>query len=1180
MASPTIQPPSAAWKTVKGLIADTVGPMAILAAAGQSFIKSSAGAALNAARMQKALLASDGATKLAKDFEHLMGSTAAAQKQVEMLAKVAASGAFTFESLAVASKNLQVLTNGALNTEQALKKVQDTAAATGQPVDTMASSVADLYNALNSGAVSGSKFAEGVKGSASQLERMGAISQETAKQVEGLAESGAGVSTTWQIVEADMSRAAGAASELGGTIAGLKQQLATLEDSGDIEIGSKFEEGEKAGLRAAIAFAKVSAAMESANAGPWAAVIGVINSVKEAFAGLLLSVSDSAPFKVLFTTVGVLGVAAFVAMTAVTIQQSAAILAWAASTAVGAAVATGFTVALGGAVTALYAFAGAITFASAGLTVVVAAVIALGASAMVSANQVSRLSKELKELKSKNVTVNADIHSRIKTMQSAEEYEAVDKDLDNKIKDNQAVKEGADKTVEESKNSWSPFTRWGGGAAKKAQEISDEADSEIKSAQSDKKEALALADATGVLGVDKERLDIARERLKLEKQIAEAAKQRQMQSFTPASAAKYANQEVAEKEKKHKEAEFNVENERGDTRILKEATNKFKEKQNAEADNKLDVEKKVKRMSEIDADAQSFVERNLQVDPTQNTEKGQAARKKALLANNEEYQDLNNSVSNSRNETMPGKQTARFDSSVYDESRNKAQTRGGKLNAEIAKRTSILLEQRAANAELETAQKTEGPGQEGLIARAQKRVKNADDQAAGITDLDGTKVGEAGLRPKAMEKLSVQLSDAKSDGDSNKTKEELEAAKVSAQAANEAKAADDASRQAGERKLAIQKQLSTLQGVEGADGQAAETELQPEIEQLTKKEAAIRAVEAAEDNVRQAQQSKDPEKIKNANAQYDQAQINSKAAGNQAGDTVESVNQEKRGMEQILNIRKQQAAIEQAAADARRNSTMQELRLRQQIAQLNFSNATGTTGTNKAESQSEAETRIADVKKTRGKAEDAASLVESRDKLRELSKSGVKVDADGMAELDKKIAGLGFDKNTNSQDIKSAIKTADANEAGLRTEQVAANRGVSRDARMQSLAMQEKYAPNQEARMEAKGKREKEEDDATIEQKTSQYSKSMDQGVAKELATKETELERLNKKGDEAGQGRIDSLTAVGGGATGFIGSNPIDVQKQINTKTQEIAQVLAKLDDSLKKQTQQGAEVLQKLRD
>lgn len=54
MAIPNITPPTGAWKTVKDLIADTVGPMAVLGIAAGKFVSASAGAALNAQKMQQA----------------------------------------------------------------------------------------------------------------------------------------------------------------------------------------------------------------------------------------------------------------------------------------------------------------------------------------------------------------------------------------------------------------------------------------------------------------------------------------------------------------------------------------------------------------------------------------------------------------------------------------------------------------------------------------------------------------------------------------------------------------------------------------------------------------------------------------------------------------------------------------------------------------------------------------------------------------------------------------------------------------------------------------------------------------------------------------------------------------------------------------------------------------------
>lgn len=210
------KPPTGAWKTIKGMIADTIGPMAILGIAAQKFVSASKEAATNAQRMQQVLAASDGASKLRMQFEQLLGSATAARKQVEMLAKVASSGAFSFEALGEASKNLQVLTNGALNTQKSLKQVEDAAAATGAPVDAMAAAVGQLYSAL--------KENRGVEQSATQLQQLGAISQETVQKLKGLSDAGVSISASWQSVEADLKKAAGAASALGGTLAGLEGQ--------------------------------------------------------------------------------------------------------------------------------------------------------------------------------------------------------------------------------------------------------------------------------------------------------------------------------------------------------------------------------------------------------------------------------------------------------------------------------------------------------------------------------------------------------------------------------------------------------------------------------------------------------------------------------------------------------------------------------------------------------------------------------------------------------------------------------------------------------------------------------------------------------------------------------------------------------------------------------------------
>ena len=1300
------------WKVVKGLIADTVGPLALLAAAGSAFVKASAGAALNAARMQQVLKASDGAARLQKDFEHLMGSTAAAQKQVEMLAKVASSGAFTFDSLAQASKNLQVLTNGALNTEQALRKIQDSAAATGAPVDTMAASVSGLYNALNSGAVSGSKFAEGVGGAASQLQQMGAISAATVAQVTGLAESGASVSSTWQVVEADLARAAGAASELGGTIAGLKQQLATLEDSASIDVGNQFAEGEKAGLRAAIAFEKVSAAMESANAGPWATVVGVINSVKEAFANLFLAVSKTGPFTTLFKVVGVLGVAAFVALTATMIVQGATMLAWAASTAVGAAAMTGLTVAIGAGVVALQAWAAMMVTATGGLVLIVAAFIAMGGAAITAGMQVSALAEELKKIKSKDIKVNADINSRIKAVKTVEDYDEAKKEIDAQKAGKVEQRKQGQKELEEVDASYNPFFRDSRRAA--AREKIDDADKGITVAQEQGGNLLEEASASGALGFDKQRLDIAKERLELEKQISEAARKSIQQSSSPEEAARYANEDFAAKEKKFNDAVATQENVAGDRRITENATAEVAKKKDAEVAGQEDIEVKKKRASELKA---SIDRRESSGSDSGGYQGMRQAEDKA------ELKGIEDSIANSRNEAKPGQVAARFDSSVYDKARDGyekdgtkvegARTEAGKLDIELAKRTALETERTAAKSELEQAQKDTGPLKDVLVERAQKRVDNVAGQIGGITDVDGKRVGEAGLAPAAMQSLQVDLASAKAEGSTVKSREDLENARQIKQLANEALAAHKESIAASARRLDLEQQISALSGgtdsgkqaaidaeqtqsrqdtekkraplaakekarkeyveatrIEGADkvlAQGSEMDSPEQAQLRAKIEAARTAMEsastaaasqgvkdgdsqesydldnkAADAKKRQATQglrenvasrrfsegekAKDDdynssiaatrgsnvggrieanltadketnallkrkaateqvamaeEKLKSASeedkpqatAELNRVREQAKAAGFQDGDNVESIDAEVASVQKVKEMRLQQAAIEEAAAQRRRDNAMQELRVMQQMAQINMDRAL-----KKTPGKTEFDVRKEDRDKELSDLDKAQPLVAQRDALEEAKAAGLgSPESDKtINELTRKLKGLGIEEGETSQDVntrRNKNKTEDAADIARKTDDA---EQIGRDMKIKMAETQMNYGQNPR---EAETRMKKLQDEKSVSDLSRQYEdKGIDPTKAKELATLETERARIQTTMDEVGTPKVDNLTAMGGGATGFVGVavDEKSLLKELDKKADEQNKILEEINQQNKLQAQIANQFLQ----
>jgi hypothetical protein len=1409
MALPgNITPPTGAWKLVKDLVADTVGPMAVLAAGAGAFVKASAGAALNAQQMQQALAASDGADRLKKQFETLLGSASAAKRQVEMLAKAASSGAFTFDSLAQASKNLQVMTNGALNTEQALNKIQDAAAATGAPVDTMAASVADLYSTLKQG--------QGVEGAADQLKQLGAISDGTAEKIKSLSQAGVGLSTTWQIVEADLKRASGAASELGGTISGLQQQLANIQQSSDTKIGEMFAEGEKAGLRAAIGFQKFSAAVAEANAGPWAAFNEAINTVKESIGGFLGKVAETGAVKGAFQALGVVAIAVLVGINAAIFGVLASIGKF--------IVATGaLRVAMTALGSVMAGFAGFVSVATLGASAAAAAIIGIGVAALNAENNLRGLIEKLKVFTSesdKSASASAGASTNIR---SPEEQKKQIDIIDQQLKMLEENKKEGQKTIEQGRENssanpvFSPIKRFATGPAQVAA-----GEFLVKDADRRKKELLDLRAkvSQSSVGPDNARFEKEEAQRKQEKEISERARERIQASASPKVAKEMAQQQKEKADRELNEAQVSQKNAFKDEGRLNKASSDFSTGRDniatarsdfftAKQSNDEAIEKEVDRL----AGGKGLRKRQT---PEQIKQLREMATSNLMsdktFANNQATVDA-------------GLPTEVLSVEGFDQAAQEAKSKSGKLQAERAKRQALLEERESATAAADLA-KRQGDSVGG--ADALRRLADVDLQARNLSDPEtGQQLGASALDPEQMRSLDSQISQAKDSEDVGKKRAAKEVADIQVQMTSEAEAADSAANQAAERKLNAERQVAAL----GSSDRAAKAELEPEIKQLEEKLRAVKALEAAERAYQAAQMGGDSKEIAKASANLNERKIEAAGAGVQQGDTSDSVTQEKSGVEQILKIRQQQYAIEQAAAQARRNEIMQELRLMQQLAQLNLSNATGTTGggegvggdikeqegkvaaaqaeveaANKSgdqqkigEAQAKLEAEQAklgqmradggDIKEQEGKvaaarakaaalgeassaaldaefgprhvghvkerdalsnqinaskevaeaesaleaanksgdqqkigeaqanlnakknqakkANDVASqynvddpaarvkelegfiftkqgangaergmtlkeaeaeaaksaeasasanakveelmpgqipekdwsslnnarkaaeneakaeqakldkmqegssevgariqavqekknlltggdsalwsdsavrLSEERDVLAKKMEGGggTEDDAKRMGELNEQLSAKGIGEKETAQDVKNKVTDLTNEELDLRTQQVGANRDIVRNAEIKSLSMQEKYAPNREAGEAAKARREELEDEAKVESKTAQYSETMESGKARELAEKETELERVGIRAEETGQARVDSLTAVGGGATGFIGADQ-DPAKKTADLTAQIKSILDSVTTKLDNQTSEAQRLAQEMRE
>jgi hypothetical protein len=1128
-----------AWKTVKYLVADTVGPMGLLAIAAGAFVKASAGAALNAQRMAEALKASDGAERLKQQFEQLLGSASAAKRQVEMLAKVASGSAFTFESLADASKNLQVLTSGALNSEKALKKVQDVAAATGAPVDTMATAVADLYNALKTG--------DGVEAASAQLKNMGAISNETAQKLQALNASGVGLATTWQVVEADLNKANGAASALGGTIAGLQQQLANIQQGSDTKIGEMMAEGEKAGYRAAIGFKKFTAAVEEANAGPWSAFFLAINSVKEAVGGMLGAFAETGAVKGIFQALAVVAIAALIAINYTIVSLIVGIGRFiVACGALRAAITTTGS--------ALKLFAGLVSGATVVASLAATAIIGIGVAAISAENNLRGLIEKMKEFtseadKSASASVGASQNIR-----SPEDQKRQEDSIDQQLQMLESAKKEAQKTIEQGRERqsgvWNTISSFGFNKIEGPGMVAG-GEATLKDVEKRRKELIALkAKVSGSdAGPDNARFEKEEAQRVQEKQIARNARERIQSTATPQKALEMAEQQQAKANEELNTAVASRENVFKDEARLNKTSANFSEGRDKIAAARGDYfSAKQSNADAIDAEMERIDPGYKLINPSK--EYVDAIRKDAIsnLQKNESFRNNEATI-------QAGLPTETLSVEGFDQAGAEAGSKSGKLQAERAKREALLQERQSAQ---EAADLAKRQGDKVGAADALRRQQDVQQQIMSLTDLDtGKQLGEAALDPKQMRGLDSKINQALEEEDDGKKRDLKEAADIRAQQAKEAVAADTASNQAGQRKLNVQRQINYLQGMEGGDGKAAEAELGPEIAQLKKKQQAMQKLVDAEEAVKAAEQGGDKSKIAEAQANYNTQREEAMKVGYKDGDTLESVKQEVQGMNQILQIRKQQAAIEQAAAQRRRDDLMNEIKLSNQINQIRLQRTEGGMGGkgDKDRTKTERDLKLDDLKRKQGDLEKAGAVMAERDAAAEAG------NFDLANTKKKELESLGVDANASAGDLSTKLAQNKDEQQNVKVQQVLQRKGYEDDVRIALARTKEDYGVTRDERESGRNERRSAEDEKMKKSLKEDYEKN--QGLnapeAEQMAELETKKQRLLADDAEAGTPRIDSLTAVGGGSTGSVG--PVkDIQQEIKKINEDMRGLLERI--------------------
>ncbi|MBZ0182719.1 MAG: hypothetical protein K8F60_09695 [Melioribacteraceae bacterium] len=153
-------------------------------------------------------------------FEVLLGNLSDAKNRIEELSLFASKTPFQFPEVIRASRQLEVLTKGALSTGEGLRLVGDVAAGTGVRIDELSMWFGRLYDSLKSGRPAGEALM--------RLQELGAVSGEARSEIERLTKSNADAEVVWKAVTDEMSRYSGMMQKQSETYEGM---VSNLEDS-------------------------------------------------------------------------------------------------------------------------------------------------------------------------------------------------------------------------------------------------------------------------------------------------------------------------------------------------------------------------------------------------------------------------------------------------------------------------------------------------------------------------------------------------------------------------------------------------------------------------------------------------------------------------------------------------------------------------------------------------------------------------------------------------------------------------------------------------------------------------------------------------------------------------------------------------------------------------------------
>lgn len=152
-------------------------------------------------------------------FEVLLKGADRAREHMRMLVEFANKTPFQLTEVAGASRNLEVMTQGALSGKKGLTLVGDVAAGAGVDFEDLATTVGRAYEALRSGTSPGEAIY--------RLQQIGAVTGDVRRQIEKMGKMNMGADA-WKLLQRELERYSGMMEKKSKTWSGL---MSTFKDS-------------------------------------------------------------------------------------------------------------------------------------------------------------------------------------------------------------------------------------------------------------------------------------------------------------------------------------------------------------------------------------------------------------------------------------------------------------------------------------------------------------------------------------------------------------------------------------------------------------------------------------------------------------------------------------------------------------------------------------------------------------------------------------------------------------------------------------------------------------------------------------------------------------------------------------------------------------------------------------